>query len=357
MAENIDLLLRELAEIYDTQSRNVYISVYFNKGSYVALLRKRQQAVQDVLTDEERDNFTETMKKIHEHLKKIQWTNIAVFGSHMHDYLTYTLVPVPVTNLLVVDSSPYIRPLARIKDEWESYTLVLISFEYAKIYSVTLGEVDREKKLGIDLMNKHKKGGCSQARFQRLRQGAIHAFFSDVIEALDKVAEQQIILAGPGEAKKQFYTELPQHLQERVSDTVDISVDDEQDLFAEASQLMRDHEQNKGHEAVQQLKAEILKEGLAVYGLNETLTAVQNGQVDLLLIQKDYKPKGWLCEHCQLVQTESSKRCPNCKGPVSEVDIIEEILEFAERTDAHVEFTDDETLQHLGHVGALLRYK
>jgi hypothetical protein len=39
------------------------------------------------------------------------------------------------------------------------------------------------------------------------------------------------------------------------------------------------------------------------------------------------------------------------------VDIIEEILEFAERTDADVEFTDDKELANLGHVGAILRFK
>jgi hypothetical protein len=36
--------------------------------------------------------------------------------------------------------------------------------------------------------------------------------------------------------------------------------------------------------------------------------------------------------------------------------MIEEIIEFAERTDATIEFTDDEELAKLGHVGGLLRF-
>ena len=30
---------------------------------------------------------------------------------------------------MIVDSSPYLRPLARIQDEWESFTLLMISCE------------------------------------------------------------------------------------------------------------------------------------------------------------------------------------------------------------------------------------
>ncbi len=75
------------------------------------------------------------------------------------------------------------------------------------------------------------------------------------------------------------------------------------------------------------------------------------------IIEKDYKLKGYLCEHCQLLKAGAIKNCPNCSSPTSEVDVIEEILEFAERTDAEIEFVDDEEIHNLGHVGAILRYK
>ena len=107
---------------------------------------------------------------------------------------------------------------------------------------------------------------------------------------------------------------------------------------------------------MEQLKKEIFKSGLAVYGIEETLKAVKMGQVDLLIIEKDYKLKGCLCEHCQLLKAGPIKDCPVCGGPTTEADIIEEIIEFAERTQADIEFTDDEELAKLGHVGGLLRF-
>ena len=110
-------------------------------------------------------------------------------------------------------------------------------------------------------------------------------------------------------------------------------------------------------EAVKILKQEILKDGLAVYGVKETKDAVKNGQVELLIIEKDYKIPGWICENCQVVKKGIKKECPYCGNKTSKVDMIEEILEFAERTDSEIEFTDDEEIANLGHIGAILRFK
>jgi peptide chain release factor subunit 1 len=264
---------------------------------------------------------------------------------------------VSVNNSLIVDSSPYLRPLARILDEWESFNLVLVSSNFAKIFSISLGKVKDTKKLSADIMNKHKKGGWSQARFNRLRRGAIQAFLKEVTEELQKRADEQIIVAGPGNAKNQLIEVLPKNLKEKIVDTIDISIDDENKLLKESIHLISEKEKRESHQSVVHLKQEILRDGLAVYGLEETLEAVKNGQVELLIIEKGYKPRGWICEHCQVVEEGSKDKCPYCGNKTSEVDILEEILEFAERTDAEIEFTDDEEIRNLGHVGGILRFK
>lgn len=258
---------------------------------------------------------------------------------------------------MIVDSSPYIRPIARINDEWESFTMVLVSSNYAKIYSISLGKIEDTKKLSADIMNKHKKGGCSQARFNRLRKGAISSFLSEVVEALQKIADERIIIAGPGTAKNQFIDMLTKDIKDRIVDIIDINIDDENKLLKESIHLISEKEQRKSQEAVQHLKEEILKDGLAVYGLEETLNAVKNGQVELLIIEKDYKPRGWICENCQVVEEGIKNTCPYCGKKTSEVDVLEEILEFAERTDAEIEFTEDKEITNLGHIGGILRFK
>lgn len=350
-------LIRELSKMYDADSRDTYITLYLNKDKNVKFLEKRERACKSLLSGEEQKNFTNTMEEIKEFLNKNAGDTLAIFASRIHNFFKTVSLPTKVNNSLIVDSSPYIRPLARIQDEWESFTLILLNSHYAKIFSVSLGSVDREKNLSSNIMNKHRKGGMSQARFQRLRKGAIHAFFSEVEGALEKIADKQIVLAGPGQAKLQFQDMLSKHLAERIVEIIDIDIDDEQQLLKESVRLISKREEQKSHDAVQQLKSEILKDGLAAYGLDDTLQAVKNGQVELLIVEKDYKLKGCLCEHCQIVRAGHVKNCPMCGRPTSEVDVIEEIIEFAERTDADIEFTDDEEISNLGHIGAILRFK
>jgi peptide chain release factor subunit 1 len=357
MKPDLNNVLRELSEVYDEQSMNTYVSVYVNKQGDSAFLEKRIHACQSLLNRDEQDNFLASMETIQDFIKQNTGMNLALFASHTHNFFRSVPLSVDIYDALIVDSSPYIRPIARILDEWNPFTLVLLNSHQAKIFSIDLGKAEQEKHLSMNIMNKHKKGGWSQARFQRLRKGAIHTFYAQVREYLEKRADEQIILAGPGPSKVNFKDMLPPHLQQRVVDIIDVDIDDEHTLFKESFDRMHEQEESQSHQAVQQLKQEILKDGLAVYGLEDTLQAVKRGQVDILLIEKDYKVKGCLCEHCQILKAGPIKDCPVCGGPVTEADVLEEIIEFAERTDAKLEFTNDEELSKLGHIGGILRYK
>jgi peptide chain release factor subunit 1 len=357
MSENLSEFIRELSEIYDPDSNDTYVSLFLTKGTDRKFIDRRTRACRSVLKGDALKNFDDTIRDIEDTLNKNVRNNVAIFASHKYNFLRYISLSVQVKNSLIVDSSPYIRPLARIQDEWESFTLLLISSNYAKIFSVSMGKVDETKKLSTDIINKHKKGGMSQARFNRLRKGAINAFLLEVVNALQKRADERIIVAGPGTAKNQFIDKLPKELKDKIVDIINIDIDDEKKLLKESVHMISKREQRKSHEAVQHLKEEILKDGLAVYGFEETLKAVKNGQVELLIIEKDCRLYGWICENCQVVGEGTKKLCPYCGKKTSEVDVLEEILEFAERTDAEIEFTDDEEITNLGHVGAILRFK
>jgi len=357
MTENLKNIVKELSEVYDEDSKNTFVSLYLVKGLEKKFLEKRINACQSILRGDELKNFNGTIEEINYVLKKNDYKNIAIFASKKHIFLKYFILNVKIENLLTVDSSPYIRPLARIIDEWESFTLVLINSNSSKIFSISTGKVENVKNFSADIMNKHKKGGCSQARFNRLRKGSIKKFLSEIIDSLQKSAEKQIIIAGPGITKNKFFEMLPKNLSEKVVDIIDIDINDEKELLKESFNLISEKEKRKSHEVIEQLKKEILKDGLAVYGIEETLKAVKNGQVELLIIEKNFKLRGWICENCQVVRTGVKKLCPYCGKKTSEVDVLEEILEFAERTDAEIEFTDHEEISNLGHVGAILRFR
>jgi peptide chain release factor subunit 1 len=354
--------VKELSEVYDSENRDSFISLYLDMdGLDNKFVVRRKNTCKSVLKEDKElsDNFEKTMQMIEEHLNKSGrekgQQGLVMFASDIHDFFRAYKLAMPVENLLVVDTSPYIRPLARLVDEYEAFGLVLLDSHRAKIYVVSSGKVGYKKKKAKDIINKHKKGGMSQARFQRLRKGAINHFLKDVAEDVEKLFSTdevvKIIIAGSGNAKIMFKNILPPPIKSKIVDIIDMDFDEAEDrLVSKAEEIVLEDEKETSEINVSRLSAEILRNGLAVHGLKETMEAVINGQIELLLVSKGYKIRGWICEKCQAVDSGVKGRCPYCGSRTSGVDVIEEIIE--------IEFVgDNPILAELGGVGGLLRFK
>jgi peptide chain release factor subunit 1 len=212
-------------------------------------------------------------------------------------------------------------------------------------------------------MNKHKKGGMSQARFQRLRKGAIDHFMKEVAESAEKLFVEdhvtRIIVAGPGSAKSKIGDFLSQDLRGKIVGIVNADFDEpEMSLVHEAEEVVLNDEREISENHVKRLCEEVLKHGLAVYGPRETIESARNGQIEILLVSKGNRVGGWRCEKCGILGMGQRDACTNCGTQTPNVDLIEEIIELAERTDARIEFVDkNPILDDLGGIGGLLRFK
>ena len=364
--------LKDLSSIYDLE--DTFISLYLDltHGIDWKFISHREHQCISVLKTEQKllDVFQKNIEQIKEYLEKEfnkdkvgkKYKSIALFYSFPINFFELYGLPQVIKNRLIVDTSPYIRPLAQLIDEWENYTLVLINNNEAELYTISLGAIKEHKHIAAHIINKHKKGGWSQMRFQRLRQEGIEHFFQKVVETLEKLIINEkiagIVLTGPGEAKHHFKKELPFKLSEQVIAELDYDIDiPTERLVNEVSTRVSKIERQKGDEAVNRLRNKILKTKQAVYGASATAQAVKEGRVKMLILSSTLKPRGWKCERCQVVELGTNKTCPNCGTKTFEVDVLEEILEFAERTDALIEFVDDNPLlEELGGVGAILRY-
>jgi peptide chain release factor subunit 1 len=362
--------IKNLSEIYDSGSRESFVSLYMNlEKTNERFIEKRKKACRSVLkgNSELIGNFDKTMQNIEKYLgmngREHGQKGLAIFASNEYEFFRAYKLGVPVDDLMVVDASPYIRPLAKLVEDYETFGLVILDNHRARIYVVSSGRIEDKDRIAEDIMKKHKKGGMSQARFQRLRLGAIEHFLKEVSEEMVRLFSKdnvvRIIIAGPGNAKIMLKNFLPKELKYEILDLIDMDFDEADGyLVSKAEEIILEDEKETASKNVARLKDEILKHGLAVYGLEEIIDAVKNGSIELLLISNGYRLRGWICEKCQLFDSGIKDKCPNCNGKVAEVDVIEEIIEFAERTGTKVEFVDDNSiLRDLGGVGGLLRFK
>jgi len=363
--------IRELAEIYD--ELDVYLSVYLptasreDESANRTFTDARRRAIEEALPQDQKDLFRETMAMVDDLLF---WKPIPgergriVFASAPTSLLHVYRIGIEPKQTMVLDTSPFLLPLAKMRDDYMDYGVLLLDSKEARLFCVRSNVPEEMGHLSTDLMNKHKKGGWSQMRFNRLRKGAIKSFLSEVAEDVQESCSRHktkgLVIAGPGDAKNQFIEMLPSEMKKKVLGIVDLSIDTpRKDLVEVGGEIALEDERARSMERAEELRAEIRKGGLAVQGVEATRDALSAGRASVLVLLKNASIPGWICERCQILEARKlpPETCPTCGGPTSPVNVVEELYELAERTGAEVEFVEeDECLSSSEGVGALLRY-
>lgn len=361
--------LKMLAEIYD--EADVYLSIYLpsdprKEDANSSFIRSRSRAIEKALSRELKEAFHETLDLARGALELPSIDGERgriVFASAPHSFVHMYRIGVSPGRLIVMDTSPFLLPLARLRDDYMDFGLLLLDSEEARLFCVRSDVPEEMAHLSIDLMNKHKKGGWSQMRFNRLRRGAIKSFLAEVAEDMERLCHDGIrgvVLAGPGEAKGQLMEMLSPSQRERILATLDSSMKTPKgELVRMGDKVALDDERERSRAISERLRMAVLKGDLAAYGVDDVRGALEAARANILVMLKGLSIPGWICERCQNLGQgkRPQERCPRCGGPLSIVDLAEELLELALRTGAEVEFVEEDPfLESIGGVGALLRY-
>jgi len=285
-----------------------------------------------------------------------------IFASGSVGLLKVFRLGVELEAVVVLDRSPFLLPLARLRNDYEDYGLIMVDSREARLYLIRSDILEEKSRSSIDLMNKHKKGGMSQMRFNRLRTGAIKSFLSTVAYDLSSSPDLEsiggLIVAGPGQAKSMLVEEMTESLRRRVMDLVDMPMDiDRRELVKIGDGISMEEERTAAFAALEDLKSAVLKGRPSACGPKEAHLALDEGRVSLLVLKNDFAMPGMVCKSCQIIPEISQQSCPSCGGHLSQENMAEELLRLAQRTGAEVVLADgDPFLESIGGVGAILRY-
>lgn len=356
--------LRSLAEISDV--KDAFLTVYFGatgRDSDQSVVASRLGAIQKALPRDILETFQETLGMAKDALSApgVQGERgRVIFASSAAGFLDVYRLSVEVEPLVVWGSTPFLLPLARLKEVFEDYGLLLIDSQEARLFLVRSNLLEESEKSSIDLMNKHKKGGWSQMRYNRLRRGQISSFFTQLIEDLqaneDLARMRGLVVAGPGEAKDQLIEMMPPALKDKVIGSLDISMEaPSKDLMERGRELSHGEELSREKVLTEKLKEAVLRGHPAAYGLAEVGIALENGRVDCLLISQGFALPGMICKSCHHIDSEN-ETCPTCGGEAAALS-LESIYNLAERMGAEIVLVDDDAfLESLGNIGAILMY-
>jgi len=360
-----------LVAAYDPESRDTFVSLYLDltDDRRDAAVERRAREVRAALAEGEGDveAFDRALAEAARLAKKTASAagarGVAAFASPAHGFGRAFALAAPVENRVVLDSSPYVRPLARHVDEHEAFVLVLIDGEHGVVYLVDEGIPDLAGRSRMSLIGRHKKGGMSQMRYQRHRQGRVEKFYAEIAGHVDRLVEggeaSRVFVAGPGQAKRQFVDHLGAKAREGLLAVEDVdfkgaTADDV--LLKRFMDLARREEAEASAEAVRMLAGAFARGDLTAGGGLETARAARDGRVDLLVVEKDHTVPGGKCETHQSY-FPPGERCA-CGSEGTKVDLANEAIEGVLRTEGSVEFVKrgHPILREIDGLGALLRW-
>jgi peptide chain release factor subunit 1 len=270
-------------------------------------------------------------------------------------------VEMPFRNLARVNDTPYVVPLQALLGRSNRIGLVIIERDKGRVLRYQLGHAEEYQGVASDVHGQHSQGGWSQARFSRnIEHEALH-HFKDTAEVLRKTHDSEpfdaLVLAGPQAEVSEFEKLLHPYLQKVVhgahaSLPVDVTVEQARDTFAQVEQELVS---GRRRELLARLQAAEGQAGKAAKGVRHVVEAINAKRVETLFVVEGAGSPGWRSATGALALHREEAEAYGT--PVHRVeDVIDECIEAAVRSGAHIElFRDGSRLG--GHpVAALLRF-
>ncbi len=372
MSSDVDL--RKLAEI--TAPERAFLSVYLAGRRSVAELEKRFQKLRRVLKgggaeDDEREHFDENVKAVRKYLAAhrngrpdpLKSGSLCIFSCWVLDFFQAIPLTTPVDDLVWIDSSPYIRPLAELQDEYENVAVVVADNEKARIFLVSSAVAGSEEVVKGNVKNHVRKGGWSQQRYERRRDKQLLLYAREIVDALSGLDREEefrrILLVGGKEILRIVHENLPQALRNKVAEKAMDLGKGEGAVNKDIMDLFFEQERQSERDLWEKIRDEYLRGGLGAVGLDEVLSAAKAGRVEKMIVNRTFKPEGRRCRDCENLDVGAVETCSACGSrSLFEVDVVNEIVELLKLSGADADFADPiPTLAKSGEIAALLRYR
>ncbi|MEM2874802.1 MAG: peptide chain release factor aRF-1 [Candidatus Hadarchaeales archaeon] len=390
-----------------TELISVYIPPDTDIARVMQQLREEQGTASNIKSKSTRKNVLSALERIIQFLRTYMETNrkppphgMAIFCGNVAgredvtDIQLYWIEPPePITvRMYRCDQQFVLDPLWEMMQVKETIGILVMDRREATIATLRGKHVDIVRKMTSAVPGKHSKGGQSSRRFERLREIAAHEYSKRVAETANEIFSQipdlrAILVGGPGPTKEDFLNSglLREDVKKKVAGVLDTGYTDEQgvkEVVGKAGEILTDLEITKEKELMRRFMEELVAgRGLVAYGERDVRESLERGSVELLLISEGLREirvevRCESCGHTMQETTENleaySKRlqgraCPVCSENrlivASSRDVVQELLEIAERFGTKTEFisTDTEEGKQLQvafkGLAAMLRFK
>lgn len=367
-------------------------------------LREEYGTAANIKSDSTRSHVQDALVKTMQRLKLYQRTpqnGLVIFagalptdGPGSESIFIYEVIPPkPIqTYLYRCDDHFHLEPLKDMLKEEKVIGILSIDATEAGLGFVSGSRFEVVDVVTSGVGGKHRAGGQSARRFERLREMELTDYYNRVARHakrafLEEREVQGLIISGPGPTKDEFVKGefLDYRLQKSIIAILDTSYagsEGVRESVAKSEEVLQGIRLMEEKKLVQKFLQEVnATNGLAAYGMKDVLSALNDGRAETVIVADDIDLVyvRATCQGCgnvvekmisraeyvsekQALVSEACKNCSTNRYELLEKDVVDYLADLASESGAKVEVISSKTeegvmLKSFGGVAALLRYR
>ena len=401
-------LLKELASLEGrgTELISLYITPGKRISEVMAYLRDEWGTAVNIKSKTTRKNVQDAIVRIMERLKlfkDIPETGLCIFcGTIPTDkpgigyMVLHTVIPPEPINVYFYrcEHAFILDPLFEMLRHEESYAIIVVDTKEATLAMLKGKRMDILKTLTSGVPGKHRAGGQSARRFERLREMSLNQFYTRIGSTANQLYLgvpdlKGIILAGPGGTKDEFRkgNYLHYELGAKILDSFDTAYTGEmgvKEVVDRAGDLFKNVRFSIERKLVQEFLYQVGHDtGLGTYGETEVMNALWSQNVKRVLVSEGlrrvqvkiectgcgYKETKIIdgSEAVEFERTLPLQKCPKCANSSlvleEKKELIDILADMSEEAEAEFEVISREIEEGVmleksfGGVAAILKFR
>lgn len=297
--------------------------------------------------------------------------SLAIFSCAEENYFRAFALAVPLRDRARWMDRPYVKPLADLIDRYGNYGVAVVDKQGARFFHFHLGQLQEQEGTLGEAIRHTKRGGGSQALGRRGgTAGGARAADELTDRNLRDAAQaasgffgaarvRRVLIGGTEENVARFSGFLPKKWQSLIVGSFPIEMTaGHVQVLGKAMEVAQRAEVDRERRLVESVITAAAKGRDGVVDLDDTLAAINAGQVQTLIVSEGYRAPGYRCRGCGYLTAHLLPECPFCGRTFVEIeDAVELAVRKVMEEGGDVEIVHGSPLlERAGRIGGHLRY-
>ena len=297
--------------------------------------RVRPLAKDQTLEHQSRLSVRADIERIKEAVDSNRWPPgaVAIFSCSGRDLYEEVSLPWRVREQVIVDATPFARPMLAVLSEYHRACVLVINKASARVWEIDQDEMREVTKFKDPVLRKPDyAANLAEDRVRNKEEELVKKHYRRAVKVLEDLQQTDgydiVIIGGHEHEVPEFIQILPNDLRNRVAGTfsVDPATAPLAEIRSSASSILERYEREEEMRLVSEVFEKAAMGQPAALGLESCLQAAPVAAIKTLLVLQGAIAPGVVCDESRWLAA-SGDVCPVCGNPTRRTpDVIDELV-------------------------------